>query len=127
MRSILNKVRYGGARLALAGGAVLAMAQSAMAQYSEFEAGGQPIEEIPISGRTLPEMVNQIISIILIVVGVLAVVYLIYGGIQYVTAGGDAEKATKGRTTITNAIIGIILIVASWAIYSFIIRDFGVI
>lgn len=53
---------------------------------------------------------------------VLAVVYLIYGGIMYITAGGDAEKATKGRTAVVNAIIGIIIIVFSYVIVAWVGR-----
>lgn len=53
---------------------------------------------------------SQILGIILYVAGGLAVFYLIYGGIMYVTAGGDQEKATQARTAIVNAIIGIIII-----------------
>ena len=124
MKRVLSGAQYVGARLALTGGAILAMAQGALAQ---FEIGGNEIEPIVPSGNTLPEMVNEIISIVLAVVGVLAVIYLIYGGIQYVTAGGEAEKATKGRTTITNAIIGIVLVAASYAIFTYVTRDSGVI
>jgi len=122
MNSFVSKIRYAGTRLALAGGSVMAMVAGAKVQ---FEIDGQPINAVNVSSLTLPQMVNQIISIILIVVGVLAIVYLIYGGIQYVTAGGEAEKATKGRTTITNAIIGIVLIVASYAIFKYISVDAG--
>ena len=49
----------------------------------------------------------------LIVAGAAAVVYIIYGGIQYITAAGDQEKASGARTTITNAMIGIIIIALS--------------
>lgn len=42
--------------------------------------------------------------------GAVAVIYLIYGGILYITAGGDPEKATQGKNAVTYAIIGIIVI-----------------
>ena len=67
------------------------------------------------------KVISNIINIVLIVAGILAVAYLIYGGLMYITAGGEAEKATKGRTAITNAIIGIIIIAASLAIYNYVI------
>ena len=52
--------------------------------------------------------------------GALAVIYLIYGGILYITAGGDQEKATAGKTAVINAVIGIIIIalallIVAWA------------
>lgn len=119
MKRVLSGAQYVGARLALTGGAVLAMAQSALAQ--SFDASD--VNEIPIYDGDLMDLVTRIVNIILIVVGIIAVVYLIYGGIQYVTAGGEAEKATKGRTTITNAIIGIVIIAASLAIYNYVVGN----
>lgn len=70
------------------------------------------------NGTSLADLITKVVTVGLYIVGVVAVIYLIWGGISYVTAGGDAEKAGKGRTTIVNAIIGIIIIIASLAIYN---------
>lgn len=84
------------------------------------------------SAQTLPtfHFVNQNISIqtvvvntlqwMLVIVAAIAVVYLVYGGFSYITAGGDAEKATKGRTVIINAIIGIVIIVLAYTIVTWV-------
>ncbi len=54
-----------------------------------------------------------------------AVIYLIYGGFQYISSAGNTDKATKGRATIVNAIIGIVIIVLSYTIvqivYNFVV------
>lgn len=63
------------------------------------------------------DVINNIVNLILYAAGALAVVYLIWGGLTYITAGGDAEKASKGRVAITNAIIGIAIIVGALTIY----------
>lgn len=60
--------------------------------------------------------VPALLDWVLVVAGIIAVFYLIYGGILYITAGGDAEKATKGRTAVINAIIGIAVILLALAI-----------
>ena len=73
----------------------------------------------------LSDLVGKIVNIVFAILGVLAVAYLIYGGVLYITAGGDAEKAAKGRTAITNAIIGIIIILLAVAIYSFLKNRIG--
>jgi len=44
-----------------------------------------------------------------------AVITFIYAGITYITAGGEAEKAEKAKKMITGSIIGIIIILASYA------------
>lgn len=59
---------------------------------------------------TFQNLIGKIIDWVLILAGAIAVIYLVYGGILYITAGGDAEKATKGRTAVVNAIIGIVII-----------------
>ncbi len=56
---------------------------------------------------------------IVAIAAAVAFVYLVVSGIQYITAGGDAEKATKARTGILNAIIGIVVIALAWIIVSF--------
>lgn len=70
----------------------------------------------PVKGGDLKELIFKGVNVFLWVAGVLAAVYLIYGGVLYITAGGDAEKATKGRTALINAIIGIVIILLSLAI-----------
>lgn len=62
----------------------------------------------------------NILNWVLFLAGALAVVYLIYGGILYITAGGDAEKATKGRTAVINAIIGIVIILLALALVTWV-------
>lgn len=121
MKKTVNIIRKGAEKLALSAGASLAVAETAMAQ--SFNVGGSNVQEIPIYPYSLEMLVNNIINIVLIVVGLVAVLYLIGGGVTYVTAGGDAEKAGKGRTTITNAIIGIVIIVASLAIYNYVVGN----
>jgi len=61
-------------------------------------------------------IIDTVITWVLILAGAIAVIYLIYGGLLYITASGDAEKATKGRTALINAIIGIIIIALAFVI-----------
>lgn len=76
------------------------------------------VEPINISNSDPMTFISKIVTYALTFAGVIAVIYLIWGGISYITAGGDAEKAGKGRVAITNAIIGIIIIMASLVIYN---------
>ncbi|MBU3922811.1 hypothetical protein KJ684_01060 [Patescibacteria group bacterium] len=63
-------------------------------------------------------MLNKIKLIIAALGFGLAVILLIVGGIQYMTSGGDSEKATKARQLIINALIGIAIIFAAIFILS---------
>lgn len=75
----------------------------------------------PLSGtRSLPDIIATAVNVVLWFAGVIAVIYLIYGGLLYITAGGDAEKATKGRTAIINAVIGVIIILLALVILNYV-------
>ena len=64
----------------------------------------------------LSVLVDNVISLILFLAGALAVIYLLWSGISYITAGEDDTKAATARKGIINAIIGIIIIVLAFVI-----------
>ena len=57
-----------------------------------------------------------IVTFVLLIAGILAVVYLIYSGILYITAAGNPDSAKKGQQGVINAIIGIVIIVLAFFI-----------
>lgn len=73
------------------------------------------------TSRTLPEIIGSVIQTLLSFVGVLLLGYLLYGGFRWMTAGGDTSKVKEARQYITNAIIGLVIIVASYAIATFVL------
>jgi len=74
-----------------------------------------PLDPLTSAGSPR-DFVIRIVNSFLYFAGALAVFYLIYGGVLYITAGGDAEKATKGRTAVINAIIGVVIILLALVI-----------
>jgi hypothetical protein len=54
-------------------------------------------------------LVTSILNLLLYMIGILAFVSLIIGGIQYLTASGDQAKSEKGKKTLIYSVIGIIL------------------
>ena len=73
----------------------------------------------PTSVTQVNDFYYNIVSWFLLALGVVAVLVLVYAGIQYITAAGDAEKAEKAKKTIMGAVIGLIIIIASYAIYNY--------
>lgn len=76
-------------------------------------------------GKDLIGTILNLVNIVLIFAGLVAFFYLIWGGFQYITSGGDSTKAEKGRGAIVNAIIGIIIIAFSYLIINYVITAVG--
>ena len=64
---------------------------------------------------------RQVTNVVLYVIGVVAVIMLIIGGIKYVISGGDAKKVTDAKNTVLYAIIGLAIAFFSYAIVNFVI------
>lgn len=52
--------------------------------------------------------------------GLVAVIFVVYGGISYITSAGDANKAKKAKDIISHAIIGLIIVALAEAIVLFV-------
>lgn len=71
---------------------------------------------------TIPELIGRVIKAALGIVGSLALVMFIYGGITWMTAAGNSEQVTKGKGIIVWAAIGLVVIFASYALVHFVIQ-----
>lgn len=69
----------------------------------------------------LQSNITNIINVIIGLLGIVAVVVIILGGVQYMTAGGDAAKVKKAKDTILYGVIGLIIIILAAAIVNFVI------
>lgn len=66
---------------------------------------------------------ENIINIISIIVGIVAVLMIIYGGFRYITSGGDATKVTAAKNTILYGLIGLIIVALAQIIVKFVINQ----
>jgi magnesium-transporting ATPase (P-type) len=75
---------------------------------------------------TVPGIISGAISLVLIVVAIVFFFILVMGGLKWVTSGGDEKKVGAARAQITNALIGLAIVFAAWAIMSLIGTVFGI-
>lgn len=68
------------------------------------------------AGTDINGFIKTVINWILGITFGVAVLFLIIGGFWYITSAGNEENAAKGKTTVINAIIGIIIIILSYVI-----------
>ncbi len=71
-------------------------------------------------------LISSGISVVIIISGILVFVYLVWGGIEWLTSGGDKTRVESARNRISNALIGLAIIAASWALVRIIAYFFGV-
>ncbi len=72
------------------------------------------------------QLVSALVGTLLIIAALLAFFYLILGGIQWITSGGDKAGMEAARNKITHAIVGLIIVGAAWAIMILVQNFLGV-
>ena len=70
-------------------------------------------------------MFSSILNVVMLIAAVLVFAFLIFGGIQWITAGGDKTKAAEARNKITSAVIGLVIVAASYALINLIVNFLG--
>jgi len=68
-------------------------------------------------------IITQVTNLIGVVAGSIAVIYIIWAGVQYIMSGGDPAKTKAARGRIISAMIGIVIIIA---VYAFIRLGVGI-
>jgi hypothetical protein len=68
------------------------------------------------TNKSVPDIVHLIINWALYIAAILAVIFIIYGGFLYITSAGDTAQSGKGRTALTNALIGLAIVILSYLI-----------
>lgn len=63
--------------------------------------------------RYIWTVILNIVSMVLGIIGYLAIGFVMWGGIQYIMAQGDVGKVARGKKTVTNSIIGIIIVMTA--------------
>lgn len=91
---------------------------------AQFQANrGSAIGQLlPLGDISLPGVIARLIRRLLSVVGAIALVFFIWGGIKYMTAAGDDKKIAEARNMITTTISGLVAIFISYALLSLLIN-----
>ncbi len=98
-----------------------AAAQVAGVQNGARSAKGmdQPIDLIG-DGGTFATITN----VLLFIVGAIAVIMIVIGGLRYVLSGGNSDQITAAKNTILYAIVGIIVALLAYAAVNFVLTSF---
>lgn len=62
-------------------------------------------------------LISGALGATLIIAALAFIIYFVWGALNWLTAGGDKTQIEQARQRITQALIGLILVAASWAVY----------
>lgn len=68
---------------------------------------------------------KTVTNVLLFIIGAIAVIMLIIGGIRYVVSGGDSSAITSAKNTILYAVVGIVVAILAYAVVNFVIGSFA--
>ena len=67
---------------------------------------------------------SKISSVLLFIVGAIAVIMIVIGGLRYVISGGDASQVQAAKNTILYALVGVIIAILAYAAVNFVVNSF---
>lgn len=76
--------------------------------------GGEP--KSPAQAQDIGSLIVQVVTVLLLVAASVAVIFLIIGGYRYVMAHGSEEGTEAAKKTLSGAVLGLIVIILSFAI-----------
>lgn len=80
----------------------------------------------PLGANATPQgVIGNIIDKVLGVVGALALIMFIYGGITWMTAMGNDQQITKGKDILMWSALGLVVIFSSYALVKFVLQAIG--
>ena len=71
-------------------------------------------------------LIKTVVNILLWAVGILSVIMIIFSGFRYITSAGDAAKTKSAQSTLTYAVVGLIVAILAWAIVNMVLDRIGV-
>jgi hypothetical protein len=103
---------------------VLSLVFMPIAGVMALEVGLEEVDsEIELGNRDIRATIASIINVAMGLLGIIAVVIILIGGFQWMTAGGNEENVEKAKQRIIQGVIGLAIILASWAIARFVLES----
>jgi len=106
------------------------LASTGMVFAGDTKAATSPIGNISIEvpaaySSDVGDIFNKVLGFVLVIAGILVFAYLIWGGVEWITSGGDSGKTEKARNKITGAIVGLVILVSAYAIFKLVLELLG--
>ena len=103
----------------------LALVPVALAQTIEEDFGLTFGESSGLGNQDLRQTIASIINVALSLLGIVALVIILYGGFKWMTAGGNEDSVGEARKIIIAGVIGLAIILSAYAIANFVLVQLG--
>jgi len=114
--------------LALAGVTTLALGANSFAVVDPSAEVGKGVVgaggDKSDTGTALPKLIQDVVNVLLYVIGAVAVIMIVIGGIRYTTSNGDSSQVTSAKNTILYAVVGLVIALLAYAIVNFVVNAF---
>ena len=75
---------------------------------------------------SIQQIITFAFNFVVSIAGVIFIIMMLVGGIQYLTAAGNEESLGKAKGTMIQSIVGLIVVLSSWAIGTWILGTVGI-
>jgi len=79
----------------------------------------------PIDYDTGADLIGGLVKAFLGVIGALAILVIVYGGVLYIVSAGNEESLKKAKGAVTGAVIGLAVALLAYVIVDFVIKSLG--
>lgn len=89
--------------------------------HAQFDTGLEDVGAgAGLSDAPLPEVIGSLIQVALGLLGIVFLVLILYAGFLWMTARGEKDNVEKAQKLMTQAVIGLVIIIAAYAISTFV-------
>ncbi|PLX25685.1 hypothetical protein C0580_01760 [Candidatus Parcubacteria bacterium] len=99
---------------------IFLLPQVGLAQGDIF--GANQLQNTNLGTRTLYDTIVGVVNVLLGLLGIIAVGIMIYGGYTWMTSQGNPDKIDRAKKILVNGVIGLMIIVSSYAIANFVLN-----
>jgi len=87
-----------------------------------IDPGLDPVKASGLPDKDIRLVIASMIRTAMGLLGIIAVLIVLYGGFTWMTAAGSEEKVGKAKKILTSGIIGLVIVISAYAITSFVVN-----
>ncbi len=108
--------------VAVTGATVAAIALPRLVLGADIDLGMNEAGAIGLTSTDIRTTIGSVIQAFMGLLGIVAVLLILYGGFKWMTAGGNEDQVGEAKKIIVSGVIGLIIIMSAYAIATFVVN-----